>query len=111
MTDLFKGIEDAINGCMQLVVGAVIVAACVAGLVGYSVGTKTKRSNTMVKVSSEGPVKTLKVVCSKCAYELEYTGEDVESSSVTHMGEMDTHWYIVCPREFCQKKVTVGAWR
>jgi hypothetical protein len=61
-----------------------------------------------VKVVSEGPVLTRKVVCSKCTYELEYTGEDVKESSGYCMGESETWHYIVCPR--CKTQVTVKAW-
>ena len=89
----------------------ILVTVIIAAIMGFQFGKATKGGNSMVTVSSDGPVKTKKVVCSKCAYELEYTGEDVESSTGHYMGESGTHWYIVCPRESCQKKVHVKAWR
>jgi hypothetical protein len=63
-----------------------------------------------VRVVSEKPVKTRKVVCSKCGYELEYTGEDVKIGSGFCMGERDTWSYIVCPRESCKEHVLVKEW-
>jgi hypothetical protein len=64
----------------------------------------------MVTVKSSGPVNTKTVVCTKCAYELEYTGEDVKSSGGYYMGEYDVSFFIVCPRTSCQQKVFVKAW-
>lgn len=64
----------------------------------------------MVKVVSEKPIRPRKVVCSRCSYELEYTGEDVQSRSYTAMGETDVEFYIVCPRESCKSKVSVRGW-
>ncbi len=52
-----------------------------------------------VKVVSEKPVKTKRVTCPNCAYELEYTGEDV-SSSVDGYG--DISYTIRCPRTSCR---------
>ncbi len=65
----------------------------------------------MVKVISEKPVKTKKVICSKCGYELEYTGEDVTSTNHTdYGGGTDTYYWIKCPRESCKEKVEVKYW-
>lgn len=48
----------------------------------------------MVKVTSDGPVRTKKTVCGNCSYELEFTGEDVICGN---------EWsYIYCPRESCR---------
>lgn len=53
----------------------------------------------VVKVISEGPVVTRKVVCGKCAYQLEYTLEDVENfTKHDYDGGSDTYYFIVCPR-------------
>lgn len=58
-----------------------------------------------IKVVSDAPVKTKKVVCTKCAYELEYSGEDLQE----HVG--DDVWYtITCPRPSCGHKVRVKSW-
>jgi len=99
------------EGCIR---GALIVFVLTIGIValaGYAAGIKSsKGGNSMVKVSSDGPVLTKKVVCSKCAYELEYTGEDVKDVQGFIMGESDTSYYIVCPRKSCKKHVTVKAW-
>lgn len=64
----------------------------------------------MVTVKSSGPVKTKTVVCSKCAYELEYTGEDIQSQGGYSMGDYDVSFFIFCPRETCKEKVFVKAW-
>lgn len=59
----------------------------------------------VVKVVSDNPVKTKRVVCSKCAYELEYTGEDIKVT-----GSDCDIYSIVCPRESCKEKVYVPRW-
>lgn len=65
----------------------------------------------MVKVVSDKPVRTKKVVCSKCGYELEYTGEDVQShTSTDYSGCSDTDYYITCPRSSCNERVFVKRW-
>jgi len=62
-----------------------------------------------VKVVSDKPVRTRKVVCTKCSFELEYTGEDVKSyDKRDYSGDLDTYYYIECPR--CSKQVFVRAW-
>jgi predicted RNA-binding Zn-ribbon protein involved in translation (DUF1610 family) len=61
-----------------------------------------------VKVVSEGPTASKQVTCSKCTYKLEYTGEDVQTSSGYSMGEHDVSFYIVCPR--CGANTSVPAW-
>lgn len=61
-----------------------------------------------VKIVSDKPIKPRRVTCSKCTYELEYTGEDVKVDSGCYMGETDVWSYIVCPR--CKTHVTVKAW-
>lgn len=62
-----------------------------------------------VKVKSKKPLKTKEVVCSKCGYLLEYTGEDVKSSSGCYMGEFDISYYIDCPRKTCKQRIYVSA--
>ena len=57
-----------------------------------------------VKVVSEGPVKTKRVTCHHCAYELEFTGEDVTRHTDC---DGDSWQTIVCPRETC-KDVVLG---
>lgn len=65
----------------------------------------------MVTVKSEKPVRTKTVVCSKCSYELEYTGEDIVSYDKTdYGGGSDTYYYIVCPRRSCGEHVFVKRW-
>ena len=65
----------------------------------------------MVTVKSEKPVKTKTVICTKCSFELEYTGEDVKSFEKTdYAGWSDTHYYIVCPRYTCSAEVFVSRW-
>lgn len=64
----------------------------------------------VVKVISDKPLKTRKVICSNCGYELEYTGEDVEVVGGYSMGEYDCHSQIKCPRESCNTKVRVPSW-
>ncbi len=57
-----------------------------------------------VRVVSEKPVKFQRVTCSKCGYELEYTGEDIITSS-------DSEGYpkqmIACPRGTCRHYMRV----
>lgn len=62
----------------------------------------------MVRVVSEKPVKTKKLICGKCGYELEYTGEDVESSDYTGGG--DYYEYILCPRPRCNHQNRVSSY-
>lgn len=58
----------------------------------------------VVKVVSDKPVRTKKVICPKCGYELEYTGEDVrEYEHRDYTGGSDTVYQIVCPRTTCNK--------
>jgi len=65
----------------------------------------------MVTVKSDKPVRTKTVVCSKCGYELEYTGEDVSSHTYTDIsGTSDTDYYITCPRSSCRERVWVRRW-
>lgn len=52
-----------------------------------------------VKVVSEKPVKTKRVVCPNCAYELEFTGEDIRTS-FDYDG--DRYQTIACPRDACR---------
>ena len=47
------------------------------------------------KVVGDKPVKTYKIICNKCGYELEYTGEDIR---VKDTGYHDIYSYIRCPR-------------
>lgn len=58
-----------------------------------------------VKVVSDGPVKTRKLICENCCYELEYTPADVsEKYSRDWDGGGDTYYWIVCPRLECNYK-------
>jgi hypothetical protein len=50
-----------------------------------------------VRVVSESPVKTKRVVCHNCGYELEFTGEDV-MVTVGCDGDVQS---IYCPRKQC----------
>ena len=52
----------------------------------------------VIKVISEGPVKTEELVCSKCYYKLSYTPEDVRVHGGYYMGDYDVTSYIDCPR-------------
>ncbi len=61
-----------------------------------------------VKVVSDKPLKTKKVMCTICCYELEYTGVDVKSSSGYSMGEHDVSFYIECSN--CKNTVSVSGW-
>lgn len=62
----------------------------------------------VVRVLSDKPVKTKKCICTKCGYELEYTGEDIVSYNKTdYGGGTDTYYYIVCPRVKCSEKIFV----
>lgn len=61
-----------------------------------------------VKVVSEKPVRTRRVVCGKCSYELEYTGVDVHAGTYSCMGEGNDWHYIVCP--LCEEKTEVKPW-
>lgn len=54
----------------------------------------------MVRVISEKPVLTRKVICNYCGYELEYTGQDVKAS---YFGDKYRN-FIECPREGLQIK-------
>jgi hypothetical protein len=64
----------------------------------------------MVRVKSKKPVKTKDVTCTKCAYLLEYTGEDIKEGTHTdYTGDSDSVYWIVCPR--CKEKVYVSRWR
>lgn len=61
-----------------------------------------------VKVVSEKPIKTFRIMCGKCHYELEYTPIDVQRSSYTDYGGDSNSWsYIQCPREECKYKTEV----
>lgn len=62
-----------------------------------------------VRVLSDKPVKPKRVLCSKCTYELEYTGCDVNDGKFSCMGESTDWSYIVCPK--CDEKVEVKPWR
>lgn len=65
----------------------------------------------VVKVVSEGPVRTKEVVCSKCGYKLQYTGEDVHTSTFRdYDGGSDTYHRITCPRSSCGEVINVSAW-
>ena len=65
----------------------------------------------VVKVVSEKPIKTKKLVCSKCGYELEYTGEDIHSfTSRDYTGDSDEYYTITCPRQSCGQKNYVDSW-
>ena len=59
-----------------------------------------------VKVVSEGPVSPKRTVCSRCRYELEFTGEDV---TTIVDADMDATQTIVCPRPSC-KSVLMVKW-
>lgn len=62
----------------------------------------------VVRVVSEGPVVTRKIACPTCAYELEYTGEDIEYITDYDGG---TARYITCPRSSCkQGRLIVPRW-
>lgn len=66
----------------------------------------------MVKVNSEKPVVSRKVVCTRCGYEWEYSGEDVyEGRSTDYTGSSDLYYYIVCPRLSCGNNTKVACWR
>lgn len=52
-----------------------------------------------MKVVSAGPVKTKKIVCPTCAYELEFTGEDV---TLTYCLD-ECYQCVVCPRTACKQ--------
>lgn len=65
----------------------------------------------MVRVVSEKPVKTKKLICGKCGYELEYTGEDIkEGSSSDYTGDRDYYKYILCPRPTCNHENRVSSY-
>ncbi len=57
----------------------------------------------MVNVISDKPVKTKKCICTKCGYELEFTGEDVTTSS----SDGDVYQSIYCPRQSCKEFLSV----
>lgn len=52
-----------------------------------------------VKVVSDRPVKPKRVVCPRCSFELEFTGEDVRVS-VDSYGDVSKS--IICPRRECE---------
>lgn len=56
-----------------------------------------------VKVVSDKPVRTKRIVCGKCSYELEYTGEDIIYG--------DECRYIKCPRPSCTHQNFVKEWK
>ena len=63
----------------------------------------------VVKVISDKPVKTKRQICPKCGYELEYTGEDIESfTSSSYDGSSDTNYLIRCPRPTCRETIYVS---
>lgn len=63
----------------------------------------------VVRVISDKPIKTKKCTCTKCGYELEYTGEDVSFYNHTdYGGGSDTYYFIICPRETCKEKIFVS---
>jgi hypothetical protein len=57
-----------------------------------------------VKVVSEGPVVTEKITCTKCGYRLEYTGEDITTTTDC---DGDAYHTIKCPRVSCGEKLYV----
>ena len=60
---------------------------------------------------SDKPVKTKTVVCTKCGYKLEYTGEDIRTVHYTDIsGCGDTSNTIVCPRASCAEVISVSHW-
>ncbi len=62
----------------------------------------------VVRVISDKPVKTQKVICSNCGYELEYTGEDIHTYTRREIdGGCDTYHTITCPRQTCNHKIFV----
>lgn len=64
-----------------------------------------------VKVVSDRPIRTKKVICSNCGYELEYTGEDVKSYTKTdYGGGTDEYHHITCPRIICGETTNVDRW-
>ena len=61
-----------------------------------------------VKVVSASPIKTYRVCCSKCFYELEYTPIDIRRHTHTdYGGGSDDSYHITCPREECKSVVEV----
>ena len=54
-----------------------------------------------VRVISEKPVRTKRATCPTCCYELEFTGEDVNTMIDC---DGDSFQTIVCPRPECQKR-------
>lgn len=60
-----------------------------------------------VIVKSDKPTMTKIYICNKCAYELEYSGEDVQSKF-----EGDEYYsWIICPRPTCKTKNYVKEWK
>lgn len=53
-----------------------------------------------VKVVSSKTVKTKKIICYNCGYELEYTGEDITTSCDSD-GDIFRR-FITCPRLTCK---------
>lgn len=54
-----------------------------------------------VKVISDRPIRTKRVTCPTCCYELEFTGEDVHTEVDC---DGDSFQTIQCPRPECQRK-------
>lgn len=57
-----------------------------------------------IKVVSSSPVRTRKIVCSNCGYELEFTNADRvrHKTDGYHDPIEEVGWYIVCPRTQCR---------
>ena len=53
-----------------------------------------------VRVISDRPIVSKRAVCPNCGYELEFTGEDVLTSSGC---DGDQFQGIACPRKECQR--------
>ena len=60
-----------------------------------------------VIVKSDKPTMTKICICNKCTYELEYSGEDIQSKF-----EGDEYYsWITCPRTTCKTKNYVKEWK
>lgn len=58
-----------------------------------------------VKIVSEAPVRTQRVVCPNCCYELEFTGVDVKYDWHEDTGSRS---WIICPNKECKDSVVPG---
>lgn len=63
-----------------------------------------------VRVVSPAPLYSRQVMCPRCCYLLEYTGIDVQRSTLPN-GDGYHYYWITCPEKQCKREIEVPAWQ